>query len=142
MYGNVDYIGCKGHKIAFSGKKKKLLLSACQVWQYSVFCLMQFTFNVKTSSTENVYLHNLHRAALTQKRKCKWALFKLGKNYVGILFRYKNYLKVITLSFTQFRIVVNCVFDKAVVCAWSKRGLLWKISRLMVGYLSQLYSLL
>lgn len=54
-----------------SQEKEKLLLSLCQVLEHSIFYLMQFTFNVKTSSTENVYLHNLHRVALTQKRKCK-----------------------------------------------------------------------
>lgn len=72
-----------------------MLLSACQALQYSVFCLMRFTFNVKTSSTEIVYLHNLHRATLTRK-KCKSALFKLEGKYVGALFHYKDYMNVTT----------------------------------------------
>lgn len=55
-------------------KKKREIVSLSSL-QYSGFCLMQFTSNVKTSSTESVYLHNLHRAALTQKKENADQLF-------------------------------------------------------------------
>lgn len=85
IYGNVDYINCKGHKITFLRKREITFATLSRLRAFN-FCLVPFTFNVKTSFTENVYLHNLHRAALTQKRKCKSSLFKPGKNYVDIKF--------------------------------------------------------
>lgn len=112
---NVDCIDCKGHKIAFLGKEK-LLLPPCQILECSIFSLKLFTYNVKSSFTENTYLHNLHRAVLTQKRKCKSSLFKPGKNYVGI-FIVMGTVRMLTLNFTQFTVAVNCVFDNAVVYA-------------------------
>lgn len=83
MYGNADCIDCKGHEIAFLGKREIAFATLSSLRAF-YFCLVPFTFNVETSFTENVYLHNLHRAALTQKRKCKLSLFKPDRNCVGI----------------------------------------------------------
>lgn len=50
-------------------KKKKGPCQHVKFYSILFFCLSEFTFNVKTSSTESAYLHNLHGASHTQKKK-------------------------------------------------------------------------